>query len=221
MVHCIFLFPRNVPNRFIPASVAIAFTGFQLLFISGYLIPPFAAYLFSITIVGWLLQRTAGLCLSLGGETVYQKPLSVGVYVALPALLVLLGLVPACMTLAFFPGGNLNLALLTVNHAIGMLVLCAAPLSLLYLLLWLVHLRLETKLALSFAVFIVLAVLLGLTSILQRVDLYFAIVLFLAAFAGGVLTIYRCFCICGFRVVWAKRLVLSNAYQVVGFDDLD
>lgn len=220
LTHCLFLFPNRDANRFVPVALALLYIGAQLIFFSGFFLLPFVAYAISVVIVGWLFQRVLGLCLSLNGDIVHLRPLSVGLYVALPALLILIGVVPAGLIVVWIPNYNANFSMLTIYLALWLFAGCGIPLAWMYLCLWVVHRRLETKLTLVFIALVIFMLLLGLSAALQTVFLSLSSLLFISAYTAGILIMYGCFYKNGFRIVWAKRLALKEAQKDVAFDDL-
>jgi hypothetical protein len=224
LTHGLFLFPNRNANRFVPVALALLYIGAQLIFFSGFFLLPFMAYAISVVIVGWLFQRFLGLCLSLNGDIVHLRPLSVGLYVALPALLILIGIVPACFLFIWIPNFNANtnsnFSALTIYLALWLTAGCGIPLAWMYFCLWVVHRRLETKLTLVFIALVIFMLLLGLSSVLQTVLFSLSSLLFISAYTAGLLIMYGCFYKNGLRIVWAKRLALKEAQKDVAFDDL-
>jgi hypothetical protein len=224
LTHGLFLFPNRNANRFVPVALALLYIGAQLIFFSGFFLLPFMAYAISVVIVGWLFQRFLGLCLSLNGDIVHLRPLSVGLYVALPALLILIGIVPECFLFIWIPNFNANtnsnFSALTIYLALWLTAGCGIPLAWMYFCLWVVHRRLETKLTLVFIALVIFMLLLGLSSVLQTVLFSLSSLLFISAYTAGLLIMYGCFYKNGLRIVWAKRLALKEAQKDVAFDDL-
>jgi len=224
LTHGLFLFPNRDANRFVPVALALLYIGAQLIFFSGFFLLPFMAYAISVVIVGWLFQRVLGLCLSLNGDIVHLRPLSVGLYVALPALLILIGIVPACFLFIWIPNlnanTNSNFSALTIYLALWLTAGCGIPLAWMYFCLWVVHRRLETKLTLVFIALVIFMLLLGLSSVLQTVLFSLSSLLFISAYTAGLLIMYGCFYKNRLRIVWAKRLALKETEKDVAFDDL-
>jgi hypothetical protein len=228
LAHCLFLFPNRDANRMVPVALALLYIGAQLVVVSGFLLFPFVPYAISVVIVGWLFQRFLGLCLSLNGDIVRLPPLSVGLYLALPALLILIGIIPACFLFGWLrnlnadlnPDFDLNFSRLTIYLALWLIAGCGIPLAWMYLCLWVVHRRLETKLTLVFIALVIFMLLLGLSSVLQTVILSLNSMLFVSAYTAGVLIMYGCFYKNGLSIVWAKRLALKETQKDVAFDDL-
>ena len=224
LAHCLFLFPNRDANRMVPVALTLLYIGAQLVVVSGFLLFLFVPYAISVVIVGWLFQRFLGLCLSLNGDIVRLPPLSVGLYVALPALLILIGIVPACFIFVWIPNFNANtnsnFSEFTIYLALWLIAGCGIPLAWMYLCLWVVHRRLETKLTLVFIALVIFMLLLGLSSVLQTVILSLSSMLFVSAYTAGLLIMYGCFYKNGLRIVWAKRLALKETQKDVAFDDL-
>lgn len=220
LTHCLFLFPYRAPNRFVPVALAMFYIGAQLAFFWVYFLLPFFAFAISVMIVGWLFQRFLGLCLSLNGAIASLPPQSVGLYVALPALLILIGIVPAGLIVVATPNFNVSFSALTIYLALWLIAGCGIPLAWMYLWLWVVHRRLETKLTLVFIALVIFMLLLGLSAALQTVFLSVSSLLFISAYTAGLLIMYGCFYKNRLRIVWAKRLALKETEKDVAFDDL-
>jgi hypothetical protein len=223
LCHCVYLFPRESPSRFMGAIGSVAIAGIQLAPITaGYGLGPLFVYVVGICVAGWFMHRVFGASLSMGRAIVYQDALNTKVLLLLAPLLLILGFVPL-VTFVAMGGGQMppNFASLIVYAAIIMLGVSIFPIITIYLGFFL--LRLPG--GLSLATFVFLALLAATPMILEwiqfsRVSNSAVVPAAVLSYMVGLGLGYLPFHLHGFRPVWAKRKHNSNVESPVSFDDV-
>lgn len=223
LCHCIFLFPRESPSRFLGAAGSVVIASVQLAPASeGYALGPLFIFVVGISITGWILHRFVGASLSMNGADVFQNALGTKVLLLIAPLLLLLGIVPI-ITFTAMTGEQLprDFAPLIVYASLGMLGTSVIPILTIYFGFFLLRLRAGW----SFAVIVLLFISAVSPMILEwlafsRVSNSVWTTVSVLCYIFGLGIAYLPFHLRGFRPVWAKRKHKPSVESSVSFDDI-
>jgi hypothetical protein len=222
MLHSTLMFHEKAQGRILPATLATTIVGVQLIFTTfGYGLIPWLVFALGFMMVGWWVQRASGLSLAKRGEPAYQRPMSVGMLVLLPAVLVLLGFIPAVLWHLFNLWPNASFQSTLVSFAASMLACTLGPLMLLYLTAITCGANQAFRVGVigSGLLFLGLGVVLSLSNsaFLMLLVAIAVVILYMAGIAIG----YSVFHAQGFRLVWAKRLIELEQQASASFDSME
>jgi hypothetical protein len=224
MWHLVFMFRRDQPARVLPAISSGIIVGIHITFVTqGFGLVPFLGTLFIITILGWVYQRVTGFSLSYRAASVYRPPLNTRFFLLLPLIILVLGIIPTAVFLMLDGSGAASRNLTStrvIQAALWVLMTCSVPYLLLSVGLVVVNASPRIKIKFGLILFVVFV---G-SCLLASAQPWMAFIPSLLGsgmlFCLGVLLAYWPYHRFGYRIVRAKRLLMSEAEQAVSFDDI-